>query len=137
LSACTLGPNYQRPAIESPAAWRVDYAQAADVANARWWQQFGDPVLDKLSRMRLRGNLDWARPAARVRALPGALEPLAAQLFPQLRVQRRRGRNRSSRVGVTPDRRRDRPTRSTRRQCRASLAADLFGRVRKAGRGPR
>ena len=31
-SACTVGPDYTRPAIDTPAAWRVEYPKAAEVA---------------------------------------------------------------------------------------------------------
>ena len=37
LFGCTQGPDYVRPAVESPVDWRVDYAAAADVSNMRWW----------------------------------------------------------------------------------------------------
>ena len=39
----------QRPdSRDRRTRWRVDYPQAAEVANTRWWEQFGDPVLDEL-----------------------------------------------------------------------------------------
>ena len=49
VAGCTVvGPNYERPTVDSPPAWRIDYAQSADVANTLWWRQFDDPVLDGL-----------------------------------------------------------------------------------------
>ena len=58
LSACTVGPNYVRPTVDTPPAWRIDYPKAADVANLKWWEQFGDPVLDDLIETALRDNRD-------------------------------------------------------------------------------
>ena len=65
-AACTVGPNYTRPQIEAPAAWRVGYEQAAEVANARWWEGFGDPALNQLVDAAVRENLDVQIAAARV-----------------------------------------------------------------------
>ena len=58
LVGCTVGPDYVRPAAEVPVAWRVDYPQAAEFANLRWWQQFQDPALDELIETALRRNYD-------------------------------------------------------------------------------
>lgn len=131
LSACALGPNYQRPAIESPAAWRLDYAQAADVANAKWWQQFGDPVLDRLVEDALRGNLDVRAAAARVERFLGALGTTRAQLFPQLSYSGDASRSRSSRVGPTPLGDADPTYTLYQAALSASWQLDLFGRVRR------
>ena len=29
LAGCTLGPDYARPAVDTPAAWRIDYSSRA------------------------------------------------------------------------------------------------------------
>ena len=58
LAGCTLGPDYARPAVDTPPAWRIDYAKAAEVANTKWWEQFGDPVLNELIETALRENRD-------------------------------------------------------------------------------
>ena len=49
LAGCMVGPNYVRPTVEMPPAWRIDVPKAADLANLKWWQQFGDPVLADLT----------------------------------------------------------------------------------------
>ncbi|HYX65917.1 MAG TPA: multidrug transporter, partial [Burkholderiales bacterium] len=73
LAACTVGPDWKKPEVETPPAWRIDYAQAAELANARWWQGFGDPVLDGLVEDALRENRDLVQAAARVEQFLGAL----------------------------------------------------------------
>ena len=50
------GPDYVKPRVDAPPAWRIEYPQAADVANTRWWEQFGDPVLTALIESALRGQ---------------------------------------------------------------------------------
>src|SRR5260221_14716832 len=68
VAGCTVGPNYVKPAVDSPLAWRIDYTQAADVANTRWWEQFDDPVLTSLIETSLKENRDLLIAAARVDA---------------------------------------------------------------------
>ncbi|MFM0126237.1 RND transporter, partial [Paraburkholderia sp. RL18-101-BIB-B] len=46
LGGCLLGPDYVRPTVPTPATFRFEGSEAAEVANAMWWEQFGDPVLN-------------------------------------------------------------------------------------------
>jgi len=91
-----------RPAVDTPAAWRIDYPKAADVANTRWWSQFGDPVLDQLIDIALRDNLDVRIAAARVDQALGALTSTRSQLFPQIGYGADTTRARASRTGQPP-----------------------------------
>lgn len=131
-AACTVGPDYVRPTVESPSTWRIDYPAAAEVANTRWWEQFGDPVLDDLVDSALRENRDVRIAAARVDQFIGALTATASQLYPQLGYGAEANRNRASRVGQPPLPPGADPYFSL---YRASLGAawqlDLFGRVRR------
>lgn len=99
---CTVGPDYERPAVDAPGAWRIDYGTAAEVANTRWWEQFGDPVLNELVESALRENLDVRIAAARVDQFIGALTSTRSQLYPQLGYSADAGRARASRVGQPP-----------------------------------
>src|SRR5258706_12277149 len=102
LSGCAVGPDYQRPKIESPGEWRIDYPKAAEIANTKWWQQFGDPALDQLIETALRENLDVQAAAARVDQFLGALTTTRSQFFPQFGYGGEASRNRASQVGPTP-----------------------------------
>lgn len=102
ISGCAVGPDYERPTLDVPAAWRVDSPQAAELANLRWWQQFRDPVLDELVETALRENLDLRAAAARVERYLGQLSTTRAQFYPQIGYGLDVSRNRSSEVGVTP-----------------------------------
>jgi multidrug efflux system outer membrane protein len=132
LSGCVVGPDYVRPEVATPEKWRVDYAQAADVANTRWWEQFGDPVLDQLIDEALRENRDVRIAAARVDQFLGALTSTRSQFFPQLGYSADASRNRASRAGTTPIPAGSDPYYSL---YQGALAAqwqiDLFGRVRR------
>ena len=48
LAGCMMGPDYVRPTVDAPAAFRFEPKDVADTANTAWWKQFGDPVLDQL-----------------------------------------------------------------------------------------
>jgi len=56
LSACMVGPDYRRPEIDVPPAWRVSDNEAARISNIAWWDQFEDPVLSSLVRAALANN---------------------------------------------------------------------------------
>ena len=55
LSACTVGPDYRRPAVVTPPAFKeaqgwVPASPADGVDKGAWWSPFNDPVLDGLER---------------------------------------------------------------------------------------
>ncbi len=102
LAACTVGPDFTRPVVDTPPAWRIDYPQAANVANTRWWEQFGDPVLNELIDSALRENRDLVIAAARVDAFIGVLNTTRAQFYPQANYNLDANRARSTQVGVAP-----------------------------------
>ena len=39
LSACTMGPNYTKPEIDTPQAFQYEPKDAADTADTEWWKQ--------------------------------------------------------------------------------------------------
>jgi multidrug efflux system outer membrane protein len=132
VAGCTVGPDYARPAVDTPAAWRIDYPKAAEVANTKWWEQFGDPVLNDLIETALRENRDVRIAAARVDQFAGALVATRSQLYPQIGYGADASRFRSSRLGVPPV---PEPADPYFTLYQASLGAswqlDLFGRVRR------
>jgi multidrug efflux system outer membrane protein len=132
VAGCTVGPDYVKPAVETPPAWRIDYVQAADVANARWWEQFGDPVLSELIETALRENRDLLIAAARVDAFIGGLDTTRAQFYPQLGYSLDASRNRATKIGATPLPAGADPYYSLYQGALgADWQIDLFGRVRR------
>jgi multidrug efflux system outer membrane protein len=102
VTGCTVGPDYARPEVQSPEAWRINYPAATDAANTAWWEQFGDPVLNELVDTALRKNLDVRIAAARVDQFLGALTSTRSQFYPQIGYNAEAGRARASRVGQPP-----------------------------------
>jgi outer membrane protein, multidrug efflux system len=132
VAGCTVGPNYTRPAVETPTDWRIDYPKAAEVANTKWWEQFGDPVLDDLIETALRENRDVRIAAARVDQFVGALMSTRAQLSPQIGYAGDVSRVRTSREGFQELRPGvDNYFTLYEATLGASWQLDLFGRVRR------
>lgn len=53
LGGCMVGPDYQRPAVAMPQAWKERPGwtlarPAAEAPKGDWWSAFGDPLLDRL-----------------------------------------------------------------------------------------
>lgn len=69
MSSCMLGPNFQKPDVDSPEAFRFDTINHNDsMINLRWWELFEDPFLDTLIVHSLNNNRDVLATAARVDA---------------------------------------------------------------------
>ena len=88
LSACTVGPNYFRPWLNVPAAYKS--AAATEKAPPRlgrdWWHLFGDPELDTMMEELLRANLDIMASVARVAEAREALVAVRSQFYPVVTV---------------------------------------------------
>jgi len=83
LAGCAIGPNYKRPQVETPAAWRIEETDAHDLADTAWWEQFNDPVLTDLIGLALKNNKDVRIAAAKVEEFVGRYGVTRASLFPQ------------------------------------------------------
>src|SRR5215472_12898730 len=74
LAGCAVGPNYHRPALETPPAYHTaDQSQqtgpqTASFADLPWWQVFHDPQLQELIRTALKQNHDLRLAVERVNA---------------------------------------------------------------------
>ncbi|MGD0044005.1 MAG: RND transporter, partial [Isosphaeraceae bacterium] len=106
LSGCMVGPNYVRPRVEEPPAFKSQPAgEPAPPIASDWWRLYGDPELDSLiataleSNQTLRqatGRVDEARAVARVAA--SYLSPFIS-LDPSFTRQRTSANNVSSLTG--------------------------------------
>jgi outer membrane protein, multidrug efflux system len=87
LSGCVQGPNYVKPAVEVPAAYRFGGTAAqTDIETAReaWWNGFGDPHLDGLVKEALANNRDLRIATARVDEFAAILAGTRSQGLPQV-----------------------------------------------------
>ena len=90
LAGCAVGPNYQRPAAEAPAAYRTAAsdtnapAGTNSLADLGWWQVFQDPQLTAYVGEALTNNWDIQIAAARVLQAEAALRIARSQFFPTI-----------------------------------------------------
>ncbi len=90
LTACTVGPNYHRPTVQTPTIYRdlnpnpQEQAQAASYADLPWWQVFQDPQLQELIRVALKQNYDLQIAAERINAARAQVAITRSRLFPQV-----------------------------------------------------
>ena len=138
IAGCAVGPDYARPTLETPAAWRSGSALPAsekpeELANLAWWTQLEDPVLDALVAEALASNRDLKIAAARVDEAAGLLGTTRAQLFPQLGASLGGSRAQSSERGITPLPAAVNPINNQYSAAlNVSWEIDLFGRLRRA-----
>ena len=135
LHGCMMGPNYQRPEVETPQAWRFADEKAKDVANTAWWEQFNDPVLNDLIQTALKENKDVKIAAARVEEFIGQYGTTRAALFPQIGAGAGYGRQRVSELtGPSPleDTRANPTFNSSELFLNAAWEIDLWGKLRRA-----
>ena len=85
LSGCWLvGPDYVKPQIDTPKQWRFADKEARDTTNLKWWEQLGDPELNRLVEQAILGNLDLKIAVATVDQFMGQYGSTRANLFPQI-----------------------------------------------------
>ena len=90
LTACTVGPNYHRPVVQTPAAFhgpsdsQQAEAQTESFADLPWWQVFHEPQLQELIRTALKQNYDLQLAVERVNAARSQVGIVRANQFPQV-----------------------------------------------------
>jgi outer membrane protein, multidrug efflux system len=90
LAGCTVGPNYHRPAVQTPGTFRdlreptQVSPQVASYADLPWWQVFQDPQLQELIRTALKQNYDLQLATERINAARAQVTITRSNLFPQL-----------------------------------------------------
>lgn len=95
-TGCTLGPNYQRPAVPAPQAWReIPKADAQSFANTPWFEVFDDPKLQELIRVALAENKDLKIAIERIEEARAFYGIAKADLWPKVDVTAGAGRGRT------------------------------------------
>jgi multidrug efflux system outer membrane protein len=95
---CALGPNYQRPELAPPEAFRGETTPGAEafVDLLPWWDIFADPALVALTTEVLERNLDLAAAVARLETSESFVGVARSELVPQVGYDVEAGRGRSS-----------------------------------------
>jgi multidrug efflux system outer membrane protein len=86
LASCALGPNYQRPALEVPKAYKSAATQPSAAARMGldWWKLFGDKTLTELEESALQGSQDLKAAMARVAEARASSAAVRSQFFPTI-----------------------------------------------------
>jgi multidrug efflux system outer membrane protein len=129
MAGCAVGPDYKRPAVDTPPAFRFQGGEPGDMANTAWWQQFRDPALDELIAIALRENMDVQIAASRIELFLGQYASTRSLLLPQV------GANLNGARGRLPGAVSGLPNGPVQDQYEAALSAnwelDLFGKRRR------
>ncbi|MDY0186631.1 MAG: efflux transporter outer membrane subunit [Syntrophus sp. (in: bacteria)] len=138
LSGCMVGPDYSKPVVPAPGAYRYGVAEVQETADTAWWRQFGDPVLNGLISEALAGNRDVRIAAARVEQAAAVLTQTRAALFPWLNYSGSAARERASERNNSPvPSSVDNPYRAYSVLAGATWELDLWGRLRRASEAAR
>ena len=134
-SGCMVGPNYHKPVVQTPAAFRdlndnkQVQAQTASYADLPWWQVFQDPQLQELIRTAIKQNYDLRIATERIYEARAQLSISRSHLYPQvagnadfLGGQDHTFQTKSNLLTVTAD---------------AAFQLDFFGKLRRANEAAR
>lgn len=135
LSACTLGPDYQRPELDVPEQYRQvqgwkPAAPADALERGPWWSLYDDWELDALVERLNVSNQNLAAAEAQYRQARALVRGARAAFYPTISAGVEAGRSSSgsgSQQGVTSGSRRD----SYDANLGLNWQLDLWGRLRR------
>jgi multidrug efflux system outer membrane protein len=135
LAGCALQPEYKRPPVELPAAWKENSQNVAKDGN--WWRVYADPALEKLVEEALARNSNLLVAAARVDEARALLAQADASFYPSVDANLSRGRSLSSAAtGLLPPGI-ERERNNYRAALNVSYEVDLWGRLRGTAQAAR
>ena len=128
---CAIGPDYERPALPEPPAFRDQAEETASLADLPWWEVFRDDALVALIHESLESNRDLAVAAANVEQARYVAAVQRGELFPQLGYEADGTRGKDTSLGAVGS-----TGRGTENDflAVANLAweIDVWGRIRRA-----
>ncbi|MDY7547566.1 efflux transporter outer membrane subunit [Glaciimonas sp. CA11.2] len=131
LGGCAVGPNYIRPQIDTPSAFKEDTAwktatpQQID-ANQQWWEMYGDSTLNALIIEANRANQNIRQAEAQYRLARATADVARSGFWPTAGVGIGAGRARTISSGVASQ------GNSYNASINASWEPDIWGGVRRA-----
>src|SRR3989442_3627528 len=137
LAGCAVGPNYQRPSINSPPSFRYDNA-VTNVASRElaWWQVYQDKTLQALVREAFTNNYDIRIAAARVEQARAIAMQARSQFVPNATYGGTVSRGRNELFG-SPFDNGGTTVNSAAATLNAFWEVDLCGRVRRLNESAR
>ncbi len=138
LGGCAVGPNYKRPAVQSPENFRFTENQTTNsLGDLPWWKVFKDPILLNLIGTAITNNYDLKQAVARVEQARNQAAAANAAFFPQVGYGGDIGRGRNS-LYNTPSPSPGSPTLSSAQlNLNAAWEIDLWGRIRRSSEAAR
>ena len=128
LAGCAVQPDYKRPEVELPAAWKESAQSRATDGN--WWRIYADPALEKLVDEALARNSDLVRAAARVDEARALVRQSESYYYPEVGATFGRSRTLSSAAtGLLPPGI-ERERNNYRAALNVSYEVDLWGKLR-------
>ncbi len=137
LAGCTLGPDYRRPAVSAPEAWRDAQATTdpGSLADLPWWQLFEDEELRRLVQAALEANKDLRIAVTRVDQARAQVGVTRTAQFPQIDAGASATTNRFS--DTVPPRNQGGTTGLLSTTIDLTFEVDLWGRLRRASEAAR
>jgi len=120
-----MGPDYERPELDTPLVYRDTFPEGESVANMPWWELFGDTVLQDLIDTALVNNRNLRVSVARIDEARATLGIVRADLFPRLNYAADGGIDGTTNGGTAT-------SSSAVVGLNASYVVDLWGRVRRS-----
>lgn len=127
-SGCVQGPDYVKPLVSVPDAYRLQMP-VGDVVQSAWWTSYSDPHLNALVDEALASNRDLRIASARVDEFAAILAGTRSQAFPQVGYGLSGNRSRASEE-LIPDIVDPKST-TFNGLLTASWEIDLWGRIRR------
>jgi len=88
LCGCLKGPEYKRPTIAIPPAFREQPAgEQISFADQGWWNVYSDPFLSALIKEALKNNYDLKTAIARAKEAEAYLGVARSAFFPSVNVE--------------------------------------------------
>ena len=141
LAACAVGPDYHRPALGVPEAYR-DVAPAPETApgstsvgDLGWWEVYPDPDLQELIKAALRNNPDVLTALGRIDEARATLGSTRLNYFPQISADASVARTKTSLYDTIPGA--PRINNAAQVQIEASYQLDLWGQLRRMNEAAR
>jgi len=130
-----MGPDFKRPdiGVKEPPSFQYDPGEAAAAQTEdRWWEVFGDPVLNQLVEEVLKYNLDIRQASARILELKYQVIETRADRFPAAGFQAQGQRQHQPSAGMGPGISIGGTTDSYNLSLPASFEVDLWGKFARA-----
>jgi NodT family efflux transporter outer membrane factor (OMF) lipoprotein len=130
LSSCAVGPDYVKPSVETPTAfkeaagWKMAEPRDQEI-RGKWWEIYNDPILNSLQEQVNVSNQNLAQAEARYRQASTLVQSARASYLPSVtgNVSTSRGNRGTGTLSNTAT--------SHSLSASANWEVDLWGRVRR------